>query len=233
MTLKEILIAGKLTISEGGGGGGGYTLDDLFTGQEPSGAIEWKATGNIPTSGIAGRSAVTSLTIDLTDGYNLSGYAIRDNGGLLTVHLIYPDNSDKTMPAYSITSNANLTTVVVEGGIKTLDQSGLRGNNKLQVVDIENISTTIGNNGFYSTAFDTLIIRNTESIPNLNSIQAFANTKFASNGAGGVLYVPQALISTYQGANNWSTILGYPDNQILPIEGSIYETQYADGTPIS
>lgn len=26
--------------------------------------------------------------------------------------------------------------------------------------------------------------------------------------------------------------LGYANNQILPIEGSIYETKYADGTPI-
>ena len=54
-----------------------------------------------------------------------------------------------------------------------------------------------------------------------------------SNGSGGTLYVPQALISTYQSATNWSTILGYANNQILPIEGSIYENQYADGTPFT
>lgn len=82
-----------------------------------------------------------------------------------------------------------------------------------------------------NTNFDTLILR---SSPNctLATINAFDGTPFASGRTGGKLYVPQTLISTYQSASNWSTILGYTNNQILPIEGSIYETQYADGTPI-
>ena len=65
----------------------------------------------------------------------------------------------------------------------------------------------------------------------LSNVNAFTGA-FASGGTGGTLYVPQALIASYQSATNWSTILGYANNQILPIEGSIYETQYADGTPI-
>ena len=231
MTLKDILISGKFTISEGGGGD--YDLSKIFLGQEPSGAINWKADANVPQSGIAGRNAITSLTVDLRGGYNLSGYTIRDNSGLLTLHIIYDDNSDKIIPAYAANGNANLATVVIEGGIKTLDQSGLRGNNKLKVVDIEKYTTNIGNNAFYSTVFDTMIIRNSESVPPLGNIQAFANTKFASNGSGGTLYVPSALIDSYRAANNWSTILGYANNQIKAIEGSIYETQHADGTPIA
>ena len=57
-------------------------------------------------------------------------------------------------------------------------------------------------------------------------------TAFQNNNTGGTLYVHQAQIAGYQAATNWSTVLGYANNQILPIEGSIYETQYADGTPI-
>jgi len=83
-----------------------------------------------------------------------------------------------------------------------------------------------------SSNLKTLILRKT-SIADLGAINAFNGTPFASNGTGGALYVPSALISTYQSATNWSTILGYANNQILPIEGSIYETQYADGTPIT
>lgn len=82
-----------------------------------------------------------------------------------------------------------------------------------------------------SSALDTMILRNS-AICILENISAFNGTPFASGGSGGTLYVPQALISTYQSATNWSTILGYANNQILPIEGSIYETQYADGTPV-
>lgn len=92
----------------------------------------------------------------------------------------------------------------------------------------------MGQNWFYScTNFKTLIIGYTNRIVSLGNINNFNNTPFASGGTGGTLYVPSAMISSYQAATNWSTILGYANNQILPIEGSIYETQYADGTPIT
>lgn len=81
------------------------------------------------------------------------------------------------------------------------------------------------------TSLDTFILRYSIQVK-LSNISAFTNTPFASDGSGGTLYVPSALISSYEAATNWSTILGYSTNQILPIEGSIYETQYADGTPI-
>lgn len=83
-----------------------------------------------------------------------------------------------------------------------------------------------------STNMNTLILRH-NYVNNLTNTNAFNGTPFASNGSGGTLYVPSALVSAYQSATNWTTILGYPNNQIKAIEGSIYETQYADGTPIS
>lgn len=77
-----------------------------------------------------------------------------------------------------------------------------------------------------------LILRRTASVVTIPSIQSVEGSRFASGKAGAMLYVPSALIPDYEAATNWSTILGYENNQILPIEGSIYETQYADGTPI-
>lgn len=82
-----------------------------------------------------------------------------------------------------------------------------------------------------STKMNVLVLRNT-SLVSLYNINIFNNTPFASGKAGGTLYVPQALIASYQAATNWSTILGYANNSIQAIEGSIYETQYVDGTPI-
>jgi hypothetical protein len=83
-----------------------------------------------------------------------------------------------------------------------------------------------------SNNMNILILRGS-TLKGLNNINAFGNTPFASGKAGGTLYVPQALISQYQQATNWSTILGYSTNSIQAIEGSIYETHYADGTVIS
>lgn len=78
----------------------------------------------------------------------------------------------------------------------------------------------------------TVVIIRATTMPALANISMFNGTPFASGKAGGTLYVPSDLISSYQSATNWSTILGYPNNQILAIEGSYYETHYADGTEI-
>lgn len=77
----------------------------------------------------------------------------------------------------------------------------------------------------------TLVLRKSAVI-SIANVNVLLSTPFASNGTGGILYVPQSVISDYQANSVWSTILGYANNQILPIEGSIYETQYADGTVI-
>lgn len=82
------------------------------------------------------------------------------------------------------------------------------------------------------TKLAVLVLRPT-SVVSLGNINVFTNTPFASGKAGGTLYVPSALISDYQSATNWSTILGYSTNSILPIEGSPYENYYVDGTPIA
>ena len=106
----------------------------------------------------------------------------------------------------------------------------------LKAVDVLSWFYQYGNQNLlfqYCSSFDTFIIRGTtvNALGNVSYINR--GTPFADGGTGGTLYVPQALISDYQNATNWSTILGYSNNQILPIEGSYYETHYADGTVIS
>ena len=106
------------------------------------------------------------------------------------------------------------------------------GCSSLEVADFGTRFAATRQNSFYNCAkLKTLIIRAT-ALPPLQNINMFNKTPFASDGTGGTLYVPQSLISSYQSAKNWSTILGYANNQILPIEGSQYEHYYADGTPI-
>lgn len=84
--------------------------------------------------------------------------------------------------------------------------------------------TVIPNNTFNgASTLSVLILRKTDGVCTLAGINAFNGTPFASGNAGGTLYVPQDLIESYQSANNWKTILGYPNNQIKKIEGSIYE----------
>lgn len=106
------------------------------------------------------------------------------------------------------------------------------GDTNLHTLDFGALEAINNYDEFSKSNLSVLIIRTTSKVCTLGNAGSFSNTPFASNGTGGKLYVPQSLISSYQSANNWSTILGYTNNQILPIEGSYYETHYADGTPI-
>ena len=106
------------------------------------------------------------------------------------------------------------------------------GDTKLHTLDFGALESIANTDQFSNSNLSVLIIRTTSKVCTLGNAGSFKNTPFASGGTGGTLYVPQALISSYESASNWSTILGYANNQILPIEGSQYEHYYADGTPI-
>lgn len=77
---------------------------------------------------------------------------------------------------------------------------------------------------FYScTLFDTLVLK-ANSVSTLLNTNIVNGTKFAANKTGGTIYVPQALIASYQADTNWSAVLGLnANNQIKAIEGSPYE----------
>lgn len=133
---------------------------------------------------------------------------------------------------YTFATMSNLEMLCLPSMAGAFGAWALQNDKKLTVVDLGGI-TSIGGQDFSGCSIlDTVILRRTAAVTTLSNVNAFNSTPFASGGTGGTLYVPQALISSYKATTNWSTILGYANNQILPIEGSIYETQYADGTPI-
>lgn len=73
------------------------------------------------------------------------------------------------------------------------------------------------------TSLDTLVLGKTESIVTMMNVNSFTGTPFASGGTGGTVYVPQALISEYQNATNWSTLYAAGTCNFVAIEGSEYE----------
>lgn len=86
----------------------------------------------------------------------------------------------------------------------------------------------------------TLILRGTNVCP-LSNTNIFNGTPFWTNGTGGTIYILKALYDhlgdgsalDYKSATNWSTLDGYGTITWASIEGSTYETHYADGTVIS
>lgn len=108
------------------------------------------------------------------------------------------------------------------------------GCTSLKEIDLGPLTSRLGRYYTFNgcSRLNTIVIRSS-SVANVLAINVFNGTPFASSGTGGTLYVPQAAIADYQAATNWSTILGYANNSIQAIEGSVYENAYADGTPIT
>lgn len=126
-----------------------------------------------------------------------------------------------------------LETLVLPSYTNTLGGAFARYNVNMQAIDLSCNSMTPAYYGINESGTNTIILRKADGVCSINGINGITDrTPFASDGSGGTLYVPQALIPSYESATNWSTILSYTNNRILPIEGSQYEHYYADGTPI-
>ena len=98
----------------------------------------------------------------------------------------------------------------------------------MQIVDFGPLVSLKSQEFYGCTKLNTIILRRSTAITSLTNINNFNNTPFASGKAGGTIYIPKVLYDElgtgstldYKAATNWSTILGYANNQILPIEGS-------------
>jgi len=86
-------------------------------------------------------------------------------------------------------------------------------------------TTGIGSNAFANCyALETLVLRKTASVCTLANVSAFLNTPMRGyNDKTGKVYVPSALISSYQTATNWATLYNAGTVEFLAIEGSEYE----------
>jgi hypothetical protein len=82
---------------------------------------------------------------------------------------------------------------------------------------------TISGNAFYQCGKLTTLILRSPNVCTLSNTSAFSKTPYASGGTGGTVYVPQALIASYQAATNWSTLYKAGSCNFVAIEGSAYE----------
>ena len=230
--------------------GGGYTIDEIGAVNGISGALVFN--GRIKRAfAFAGCTGITSVVINNSD-YGPVQNVFQNCTNLVSV----TDNNTSEFGNDYFTGCTKLTTLVapklVHVSARSLRSTKIRylvlprggfiwntgcgSCTSLIGADFgyQLSAGTIDVNAFSgASSMNILIWRyNGSGVPQLKNISAFANTPFASGKAGGTLYVPQAKITEYTQATNWSTILGYANNSIQAIEGSIYETQYVDGTPI-
>lgn len=133
-----------------------------------------------------------------------------------------------------------LVTAVFENTSGNFSSYAFRDCTHLEAVDVGTLNrfdTAVFSN---CSNLNVLVIRSASRVGMQNS-NTLSGTPFASGGAGGTIYIPKSLYdhlgdgtgSDYKAATNWSTYNGYGTITWKKIEGSYYETHYADGTVIS
>ena len=214
----------------------GWTTDGIANMSQPNGSITISSSvTSIGERAFARRTGITSVTIE-GDPY-FGNYAFSGCTGITTFNapnLQYFKASYYNVASYTFSGCSGLTTLVfpsLKSGSDT-SQYIFQNCTGLVTVDFKSLGKT-GSNAFTGcSALRTLIIRRTDNIAtNLGtSVNGFGG--IYSNPNDSTIYVPQSLLSAYQSASNWVTLYNLNNNIFKKIEGSIYETQYADGTPI-
>ena len=106
--------------------------------------------------------------------------------------------------------------------VATLNSYAFQSCTALSKIDLP-VCTTINANTFNGCSALVAVILRSATVCKLGATSAFTNTPYANGKNGGKVYVPQALIESYQTAANWKTLYGYGTCEFLPIEGSEYE----------
>ena len=211
-----------------GGGGGGNPNENL---------VKW-ADGTLTALDLTGAQTISARFRTVSIGANFTVYApdatkVDSYAFHQSANLIGFDGKNVQKIGTQAFYNTRFPLIVLPSFNSVLNANTFNQNTALVVADFGQPTSYSPSCFGNCKKLTTVIIRKSDSITTLQNVNTFTQTPFASDGTGGTLYVPSALISSYQAATNWSTILGYENNSIVAIEGSQYENHYADGTPIS
>ena len=219
------------TLAAGYGGGGSSALYKLLDKSITDNDIDWSQVtgvkdwafyqcasltsignptiGQLPASGFRSMTGLTSA--EVTGSNQLQTYCgsmFRSDTALqtATIHFAYSGNGDVDFgDTYVFSGCTNLQTVIFthSHATKTLK---VRAN-----FMFENC-----------TALRTLVLKTTNLVTLTNGTNANAWGGIYNNPTESTIYVPNALIASYQTASNWSTLYGRGVT-FAKIEGSIYE----------
>lgn len=228
----------EITVNVQGGGGGSKAVEAAMIEHTLSGAYENELVTKLANSGLFRNSNLTSVSLPNCTFLEESGF--RYCTSLTSVHL---PKAETTSGNYIFAGCTSLQVIAFPSMAGTGKLSlAFQNDTALTTVDFGDHSGGITNQTFSGcTNFDTLILRCSTAVWALGNTNVFNGTKFGNGGSGGTIYIPKALYDhlgdgtalDYKAATNWSTIDGYGTITWAKIEGSIYETQYADGTQVT
>lgn len=98
-------------------------------------------------------------------------------------------------------------------------------------LDFGESCATLAVRTIYQGRWRNVILRKKDSVVALESTSSVGVGTYGLN-QNSTVFVPSALLSDYASATNWSSAKASLGFSFAPIEGSVYEFNYADGTPI-
>lgn len=210
---------------------GGITPDDIATKSKPAGAITiTSAVSSILSRAFENYKNITSVTIagdPYIGSYAFSGCSEIETLNALDLTALKAGLYDSTQSVFNGCSK--LQGVVFPKLTGNISSYMFNNCTLLTYADLNNISGITGASVFENTGINLMVIRKTDNIATLSNINNFTNTPLAATGTGGDIYVPSSLKTQYEQATNWSAL----NATFKAIEGSYYETHYADGTEVT
>ena len=205
-------------------GGGGWTTDGVATGAEPNGAITISSSvSTIKERAFNDCTGITSVTFEGTPYF--ANYAFNNCTGLTQINapnLTRFHASNYSPASYTFVGCSGLTSVAFPNhGDYATPNYGFQNCSNLVVADFGGTSK-IQNTFKDCTKLRTLVLRKTAAITTLIGWSTNALGGIYSNPTESTIYVPQALISSYQSATNWTSAYA-AGVTFAKIEGSQYE----------
>ena len=230
---------------QGGGSGTGWTPEQIAK-SEISGIVDLGTATNIRNSLFYNCHGITSIIGNYVTTIENNGFRGCYENSVSLPELI-------SLGSYGldgVTGNVylpKLTTLGAGGYYFSYNQGGTEGTPALNMaivlpaittlqgdsfrrchakyIDIGQGVSALANRTFYQSSTDTiLILRNTNQV-----VTASATNCILGISSGWKVYVPSALVSSYENDTNW----GAKGSIFYAIEGSQFENYYADGTPIT
>lgn len=220
----DTTLINSLTVNVSGGG-----TDDFFDYSKPTGTIV-SDVASLPQYAIANRTGITS--IELTNSsFTIGTNYFRECTNVQSIKTVGKISGSMQGSFYGCSALQGIVLVHPDNYDRTIYNEVFRGCSSLAYIDT-NANGSGQTNVFYGCASLNILVLRKNGVFSLGNTNHFTGTPFASGGTGGTIYVPSAQIDNYKAATNWSTINGYGTITWEAIEGSYYETHYADGTLI-
>ena len=217
------------------------------SGGDPAGDIKKYADGTLTEIDLTGVTSVVErafcyrkqgneLRINAPDLTTVEQYAFCESTQITSGY--FPKVTVIETQAFSYTGFVK----VAFPSLTTLSGNrNLNYNTALIAIDLGQVSSLVSTCLYGCSKLRTIVLRKSSTITAMATLNALSGTPFASGGSGGTIYIPKVLYDElgtgssldYKAATNWSTLDSYGTITWAQIEGSYYETHYADDTEVT